>query len=98
MATNICYSSRDISALGGIINENQDGSVSVYVPNNLGVQSPVILTKSCCLALNPTYTFDIIDQKCLCDKTSACDIQSVFKIILNPEGNDGTILNFGSRL
>jgi len=98
MATvNQCYSSSDISTLGGVINQNQDGSVSVFIPNNQGNLIPVILTKPCCLGLNSSYTFDVFNQKCRWStSTTNCGLDDVFKIILNPEGNDGTIFNFNS--
>jgi len=90
MAT--CYTNNDIERLNGKIIENQDGSVSVYIPNNLGKLSPVIISKPCCLTLNPNYVFDLDKQTCLWStNTTACGIEDVFKIVLNPSGNDGSI-------
>lgn len=71
---------------------NNDGSVSVYMLNNVGALAPVILTQACCTALGKGYTFDIDTQKCMWKSpTSACGIDEVFKVVLNPKGNDGTI-------
>ena len=75
---------------GQIIN-NIDGSLTVYLPNlQTGVQTPQLLTKPCCEALNtidsPTY-FDIETQQCrykINDATS-----SAVNIVLNPKGGDG---------
>lgn len=98
MATK-CYTTTDINLLNGSLVENQDGTVSVFIPNNVGVLTPVILTKQCCSLLNTNYTFDVVNQKCLWSTTPTtdCKITDVFKIILNPQGNDGVILNFGSN-
>jgi hypothetical protein len=98
MATK-CYTTAEINRLNGSLVENQDGTVSVFIPNNLGVLAPVILTKQCCSLLNTNYVFDVVNQKCLWSTTPTtdCKITDVFKIALNPQGNDGVILNFGSN-
>ena len=94
-----CYTTAEINRLNGSLVENQDGTVSVFIPNNLGVLAPVILTKQCCSLLNTNYIFDVVNQKCLWSTTPTtdCKITDVFKIALNPQGNDGVILNFGSN-
>lgn len=94
-----CYTTAEINQLNGSLIENQDGTISVFIPNNLGVLAPVILTKQCCSLLNTNYVFDVVNQKCLWSTTPTtdCKITDVFKIVLNPQGNDGVILNFGSN-
>lgn len=87
----VCQDSNTIIANGGQVIENSDGTVSVYIMNSNNVLSPSILNKQCCLALNPLYTYDIYQQKCLWTPNSGCSISDVFKISLNPQGNEGSI-------
>jgi hypothetical protein len=58
-----CLSYDTIINNGGLINENIDDSVSVFV-NNSGSLVPYILTKNCCELLKTGYTFDIDTQIC----------------------------------
>jgi hypothetical protein len=88
--TNTCYTASQVKSLGGLVNQNQDGTVSVFMPSPNGM-APVILTKQCCLALDPTYTFDVMSQKCKWGMPPSCSIENVFKINLNPNGNDGAL-------
>ena len=74
---------------GGQLIENQDGSVSLYKPNNLGNLAPVSLNQQCCTNLG--YIFDKETQTCTWGTGYTCDTQSSFKLVLNPNGNDGTI-------
>jgi hypothetical protein len=76
--------------------ENLDGTVSVFRPNSLGGFIPLVATKYCCLALNPRYIFDVNTQECLWSEKQKCDIENVFKVILNPKGNDGNIFEVPS--
>ena len=74
---------------GEIVN-NSDGSLTVYLPNlTTGVQTPTLLTKPCCEALNtvdnPTY-FDVNTQQC---KYVNNITSSAINIVLNPKGSDG---------
>ncbi len=74
----------------GVLNENQDGTISVYMPNG-NVLGPVTLTEQCCLALSDTYIWDSNAQKCKWDSNASCDINSAFKITLNPNGNEAVL-------
>jgi len=76
--------------------ENLDGTVSVFRPNSVGGFVPLVLTKFCCLALNSGYIFDVNTQECLWSEKQTCDIENVFKVILNPKGNDGNIFEVPS--
>lgn len=86
-----CQDTNTIIANGGQVIENLDGTVSVYLLNSSNTLYPSILTQQCCLALNPSYTFDINTQKCLWQTPTECSVDDVFKITLNPEGNSGSI-------
>jgi len=79
---------------GAIVN-NIDGSLTVYLPNlQTGIQTPQLLTKPCCEALNtvdsPTY-FDVETQQCKYTKNSLAS--SAVNIVLNPKGGDGEWFN-----
>jgi len=88
-----CYSKRWLNANGGLLTENQDGSVSIYVPSVIlgGNLVPVSLTSYCCEFLG--YTFDAENQKCLWSVKPECNIENTFNLELNPVGNDGVIFN-----
>lgn len=94
MAINSCYTTEDITALGGTIVQNLDGTVSVYVPAS-GTEElgPLFLTKSCCEALG--YFYNIDSQKCMYSRVAGvnigCSLQDEIKIVLNPKGNDGSL-------
>ncbi len=77
-----------ILSSGGQIIENQDGSITVYELNNLNVLEPVQIGSQCCTNLG--YIFDVEKQKCFWSLIN-CDINNEYKIVLNPNGNDGTI-------
>jgi len=66
----------------GSVIENNDGT---------GVKSPFILSKACCEYLGNNYFFDIENQKCRWSSPATCNIQNTFKLVLNPNGNDGSI-------
>jgi hypothetical protein len=74
----------------GVLNENQDGTVSVYMPNG-SVLGPVTLTEQCCLALSDTYTWDSNAQACMWNGGASCSIETAFKITLNPNGNEAVL-------
>jgi hypothetical protein len=93
MSDNTCKNKKQIGDLGGYVYENLDGSVYVYVLNEIETLAPQPLTKECCLYLDPNYFFDIDKQKCLWALKKDCSIQNAFKISLNPNGNDGVIFN-----
>ena len=86
-----CYTFDSIIKMGGKVIENSDGSVSVFMLNNIGALTPVSLSMACCNALGKNYDFDIDTQKCLWKDTKACGLNEVFKVVLNPKGNDGTL-------
>jgi hypothetical protein len=86
-----CQDTNTIIANGGQVLENLDGTVSVYILNSANILFPSILTQQCCLALNPSYTFDINTQSCLWKTQTECSLEDVFKITLNPQGNEGSI-------
>lgn len=74
----------------GSIIENQDGTVSVYIPS-INQEAAIPLSKTCCQYLNPNYIFDIENQVCRYKTNSVCSLDNAFKLVLNPKGNDGTI-------
>lgn len=85
-----CLDSKTITANGGSVVENLDGSVSVYTSENL----PVVLNKLCCENLNNNYFFDIDKQVCKWSEnavTTTCSLNETFKVVLNPTGNDGSL-------
>ena len=86
-----CYDYNTIISMDGQVVLNSDNSVSVYMLNNVGVLAPVILTKECCEVLGSQYTFDVDSQKCMLADASSCSINDVFKVVLNPKGNDGAL-------
>lgn len=85
--TNNCISLTDIQENRGSIDENKDGTVSVYMP-----YGPIFLTKECCERLKPNnYYFDLNTQKCRwAPIIDTCGLDNI-KVTLNPDGNDGTI-------
>jgi len=86
-----CYNTATILEMGGEVVSNSDGSVSVYMLNNVGVLAPVVLNKTCCEALG-AYIFDVDSQKCMsAANPSTCSINDVFKVVLNPKGNAGAL-------
>lgn len=77
-----------------IIVENLDGTVSIFNPNvTSGQPKPVTLNQFCCLALKPTYTFDIDTQECLWTTKETCGIENTIKLVLNPSNNNGAIFD-----
>jgi hypothetical protein len=91
-----CRTTKEVQDAGGTVVQNPNGTVSVYQPNGL----PVALTKPCCERLDPSYTFDFDNQECRWSDTGSsgttCPTDlAPFKIVLNPEGNDGVIFSDG---
>jgi hypothetical protein len=86
-----CQDTNTIIANGGQVLENLDGTVSVYTLNSINILYPFTLNQQCCLALNPSYTFDINTQSCLWKTQTECSLEDVFRITLNPQGNEGSI-------
>lgn len=86
--SNGCLSKGAIINGGGKINENDDGTVSVFVKTPTGLD-PLILTKPCCEVLDSRYVFDVDNQECRW--SAPCDELNAFKVVLNPKGNDGVI-------
>jgi hypothetical protein len=86
-----CEDKASIINGGGLVNENSDGTVSVFV--NLGSDElqPIPMTKICCEAISPDYTFDIDSQTCKWSTKDCSTEMKPFKVVLNPTGNDGAI-------
>ncbi len=95
---NNCLTSNNVEELNGEIVHNNDGSVSVYIPNQLGVLSPIQLTQPCCLGLNSNYIFDIDNQKCMWsqDTSGTCSTQAI-NLVINSTGNDGSIFQLNNN-
>lgn len=85
-----CLNKEDTINNGGEVIENDNGTVSVYYSDgNVLVNSP--LTKFCCELLDSSYIWDANKQLCKWDV--GCDNPSPFKVVLNPNGNDGVIFS-----
>lgn len=83
-----CLDRNSIISNGGDIIENADGTVSVfYLSGSTLVLQP--MTKPCCEVLDSSYVFDIDNQ--VCRWNAGCDNPNPFKVVLNPNGNDGVI-------
>lgn len=91
MAVNVCLDYATILSNNGVVVENLNGSVSVFVPDITGNLAPVILTKTCCEIIKPNYFFDIDTQQCRWSSSLTSTLDNSFKLILNPKGNDGTL-------
>ncbi len=94
MAINTCYSNEDITALGGTIEQNLDGTVSVYIPDSgSGVLVPLFLGKTCCEVLG--FFYDIDAQTCRYSRLNTvnigCSLEDEIKIVLNSNGSDGSM-------
>jgi len=99
--SNINLTYAQIYQAGGTVVEDQYGYVSVYMPNNLNVLAPVILNASSCLTIKPSYTWDFTKQGCQWNnelnfvqpnqEPQNCDVLYPIKLVLNPQGNDGTL-------
>lgn len=108
-ATSTCYDYTDIINNGGLVTNNSDGTVSVFVKNNVGVLIPVGLTLKCCNLLNQTnplggYYWDGRDQNCKWNAFNpnqlsgeACSIENEFNLVLNPNGNDGALFSLNGQ-
>lgn len=88
-----------VFSTNGLI-KNSDGTISVYMPNSNNIQTPYVVTKSCCEVLkkikNENYFYDLDAQKCRWSQATSegCGVDKPFKIVLNPKGNDGTIFYY----
>lgn len=96
-STSTCQTAAAITGgtAGGSIVYNSDGTLSVFVRNQYtNTLTPTVLTKPCCeaLGLNGVY-FDVDNQDCRwsSDSTQSCSLDTVFKLVINPKGNDGSI-------
>jgi hypothetical protein len=90
MSQQLCQSKDTIINNGGRINENVDGTVSVYQNEN-GILVNAPLNKYCCELLDSSYTWDLDKQQCRWG--AGCDNSTPFKVVLNPFGNDGAIFS-----
>lgn len=86
-----CYTVNQISSAKGSVIKNTDGTVTVFIPNNVGVLTPVPLGKACCEALDSSYSFDINSQKCRWSLTASCDFNSPINVNIFSNGNDGSM-------
>lgn len=87
-----CVDRDGIIGNGGEIIENADGTVSVFYLSGTANGSVMVLqpmTKPCCEILDSSYVFDIDNQ--VCRWNAGCDSPNPFKVVLNPNGNDGVI-------
>lgn len=78
--------------------KNSDGTLSVYVLNSNNIKSPHQVTKTCCETLNTMtgegYYYDLDTQKCRWSVTNIVGVdEKPFKIVLNPNGDDGSMFN-----
>lgn len=78
--------------------KNSDGTLSVYVLNSNNIKSPHEVTKVCCETLNSitseVYYYDLEAQKCRWSVTNIVSVdEKPIKIVLNPNGNDGSLFN-----
>jgi hypothetical protein len=80
-----------INSSNGSVIKNSDGTVTVFMPNNVGVLIPVPLGKVCCETLDSSYTFDVNTQTCRWGKTSTCDFSSPIDVNIFSNGYDGTL-------
>jgi len=97
-----CFTRQDYNGANYSIVENPNGTVSIYDTDSNPITDHE--NKACCKALG--YNFDIDAQKCLWVNTNNdgndrfvaenCEFKA-FKIVINPEGNSGTILNLDSN-
>lgn len=88
-ATQNC-TEQSITDNGGQIILNNDGTVSVYILDNIGKSIPYFLDKKCCTSLG--YTFDKDKQECKWSSVSQTTVQDkTFNLALNPNGNDGIL-------
>ena len=87
----ICEDKTSIIAGGGLVNENIDGTVSVFANLGENTLTPIPMTKPCCEALDPAYVFNIDIQSCMWSETSCVTEINEFKVVLNPTGNDGEL-------
>ena len=89
--SNIKYSPQ----LNNLIVNNPDGTVSVYSQSGPS-PTPVILTKTSCEALSPTYVFDLNTLQCIWGP-AACNLTEPFKLVLNPNLNDGSFFSLNAN-
>ncbi len=86
-----CLTSENIKNNGGVVNENSDGSVSVFVNDN-GILIPFQLNKICCETLKTGYFFDIDKQSCKWGTgTTVTFLTEPVKMTINPDDNDGAL-------
>lgn len=94
MASCLTYS--QILDRNGSVVENSDGTVSVFF-NEGGHTIPFILNETCCRTIKPNYFFDIDTQTCRWSESVSCSLEDAFKLVLNPNGNDGSLFNVDSN-
>lgn len=91
-----CLTRDNIINNGGVVTENADGTVSVFV-NNSGVLIPNQLNKACCVLLKETYIFDTDKQICKWGSgTKITTLTEPVKITVNPINNDGALFLISS--
>ncbi len=86
-----CNTKEQITAAKGSVVNNTDGTVTVFIPNNVGVLTPVPLGKVCCETLDSSYIFDVNTQTCRWSKVATCDFNSPINVNVFSNGNDGSL-------
>lgn len=87
-----CNYDNIIEGGGQVIENISDGTVSVFINDN-GNLTPFVLGKFCCENIKTEYFWDADNQQCRwTEKTNTlCGLNNPFKIVLNSDGNDGTL-------
>jgi hypothetical protein len=90
--TTICNYDNIINGGGEVIENKNDGTVSVFI-NEGDNLVPFSLGKFCCEKIKETYIWDADNQQCRWVEKSndLCGLNNPFKLVLNPQGNDGSL-------
>lgn len=95
---NTCYSYSTIVGNGGLVVENPNGTVSVFLNQNSQL-IPFKLNKICCENLKSGYIYDSNAQICVWStESNESEINEPYKITINTNNNDGTLVEFDSKL
>lgn len=101
--TQDCLTKQELIDSGAQIVENNNGTISVFVISNGDELIPKFLNKSCCEFLNSNltgstkYFFDKTDQSCRWASKDSCDILNNYKVIINPNGDDGVLFDLNTN-
>ena len=95
---NTCYSYSTIINTGGLVNENPNGTVSVFLKQDSNY-IPFKLNKICCENLKTGYVYDENAQTCIWSiESNESEINEPFKLTINTNNDDGTIVEFDSKM